>query len=86
MRRFYPVPFALLYLLWMSALRFRCLLIGGCYLLLLVHALGRSDSVLKWAPGRAEAPEVAVEVQWLMKNDYLFSDANGLGKLKPLEP
>lgn len=84
MRRFYPVPFALLCLLLTSALRCRCFLIGACYLLLLVHAMGRSDSVLKWAPGRAEAPEVAVEVQWIMENDYLFSDANGLGKLKPL--
>jgi hypothetical protein len=40
--------------------------------------------ILKWTPGNGEQPRVAVEVQWLMDNDYLSPEVDGVGKLQPL--
>ena len=40
--------------------------------------------ILKWTPGNGEQPRVAVEVQWLMDNDYLSPNTDGVGKLQPL--
>lgn len=62
----------------------QCFLLGCLSVLQQPKASEPGDPVLKWAPGGAEAPQVAVEVQWLMENDYLASGVNGLSKLKPL--
>ncbi|MGB0258229.1 MAG: hypothetical protein ACPGES_06230, partial [Coraliomargarita sp.] len=64
-------------------LKTRIILLGLLVLLSACKA-ERERSVLKWSPGCGEEPRVAVEVQWLMANDYLAEKGDGLLKLQAL--
>ena len=66
-----------------NMLKIRIILLGLLALLSACKA-ERERSVLKWSPGCGEEPRVAVEVQWLMANDYLAEKGDGLLKLQAL--
>ena len=69
-----------------SIFPFRGILILFASLICLLQPVASAEqSILKWVPGaKAEAPRIAVEVQWLMDNDYNTGAVEGLGKLQAL--